>query len=259
VGSQDPGLQRGDELVDQARLAHASRAEHGDQVAGPLGVHSLVPLREHVQLELAADHGSGRPRGSERALGEDLEEPPHGLLSLEPVEGQRLGRLGLDHVRHQLVRLVAEQDLSGARGLLQPLGQVDRLAGELLVQRGGVAYQHIAGVDAQPDDEVESAFPAELLGQSGEGRPELADGQHGAQGVVLAQPVGAEGGHEAVTLPLADTGPVAAEGLADDLVEAVQELLHGLPVELALQLGGVDHLAEDDRDDPELLGRRPGG
>jgi hypothetical protein len=71
--------------------------------------------------------------------------------------------------------------------------------------------------------------------------------------------VGAEGGHEAVTLPLADTGPVAAEGLADDLVEAVQELLHGLPVELALQLGGVDHLAEDDRDDPELLGRRPGG
>jgi hypothetical protein len=70
--------------------------------------------------------------------------------------------------------------------------------------------------------------------------------------------VGAEGGHEAVTLPLADTGPVAAEDPADDLVEAVQELLHGLPVELALQLGGVDNVAEDDRDDPEFLRRATG-
>jgi hypothetical protein len=48
---------------------------------------------------------------------------------------------------------------------------------------------------------------------------------------------GAEGGHEAVPVPLADTGSAGAEGPADGLAVAVQEPLHGQRVEGTFQGG----------------------
>jgi hypothetical protein len=106
--------------------------------------------------------------------------------------------------------------------------------------------------------ELEAALLAHLLGQLVEGGAELAGRAHGPQGVVLVQLGDAEGGHEAVAVPLADAGPPVAEGPADGLAVAVHEPLHREGVELALQVGRLDHVAEDDGDDPELLGRGPG-
>jgi len=106
--------------------------------------------------------------------------------------------------------------------------------------------------------ELEAALGAHLLGQLVQGGAELAGRPHRPQGVVLVELGDAEGGHEAVAVALADAGPPVAEGLADGLAVAVQQPLHGLGVELALQVGRLDHVAEDDGDDPELLGRGAG-
>ena len=204
------------------------------------------------------DHGRDRPPGPARAVGQDLQQPPDVLRLGGALDRHRPGRLGLDGVGHQPVGLLAEQDLPGAGRLLEPLGQVDGGAGELLLQGAGVADEHVAGVDAEPDVELEAALAAHLLGQLVEGGAELGGRPHGPQGVVLVQLGDAEGGHEAVAVALADAGPALAEGPADGLAVAVQEPLHGLGLELAFQLGRLDHVAEDDRDDPELLGREPG-
>ena len=158
----------------------------------------------------------------------------------------------------QPVGLLAEQDLAGPGQLLEPLGQVDGRAGELLLEGAGVAHQHVAGVDAEADVELQAALLAHLLGQLVQGGAELAGSPHGPQGVVLVQLGDAEGGHEAVAVAFADAGPPVAEGPADGLAVAVEEPLHRERVELALQLGRLDHVAEDHRDDPELLGGGPG-
>jgi hypothetical protein len=106
--------------------------------------------------------------------------------------------------------------------------------------------------------ELEAALLAHLLGQLVQGGAELAGRPHGPQGVVLVQLRDAEGGHEAVAVALADAGPPVAQGRPDGLAVAVEQPLHGEGVELALQVGRLDHVAEDDGHDPELLGRGPG-
>jgi hypothetical protein len=259
VAAQDAGLvaEAGHELVDQPGLPHPGRAEHADQVAGALGGRPLEQLLEQLLLTAPPDHGRDRPPGPAGAVGEHLQQPPDVLRLGCPLDRQRPGRLGLDRVGDQPVGLLAEQDLPGPGQLLEPLGQVDGRTGELLLQGAGVAHQHVAGVDAEADVELEAALLAHLLGQLVQGGAELAGRPHGPQGIVLVQLGDAEGGHEAVAVALADAGPPVAQGLPDGLAVAVEQPLHGEGVELALQVGRLDHVAEDDGDDPELLGRGP--
>ena len=260
VAAQDAGLvaEAGHELVDQARLPDPGRAEHADQVAAPLGGRPLVQVPEQLLLAGPPDHGRDRAAGPARAVGQHLQQPPDVLRLGRALDRQRPGRLGLDRVGDQPVGLLAEQDLPGPGQLLEPLGQVDGRAGELLLQGAGVAHQHVAGVDAEADVELEAALLAHLLGQLVQGGAELAGRPHGPQGVVLVQLGDTEGGHEAVAVALADAGPSVAQGLPDGLAVAVEQPLHGERVELALQVGRLDHVAEDDGDDPELLGGGPG-
>ena len=77
-GPEDLGLvaEAADELVDQARLADPGRAEHADQVAGPLGGRPLEQPPQQLLLAAPPDHGRDRPPGSARAVGQDLEQPP---------------------------------------------------------------------------------------------------------------------------------------------------------------------------------------
>ena len=260
VAAQDAGLvaEAGHELVDQPGLPDPGRAEHADQVAGALGGRPLEQLLEQLLLAAPPDHGGDRPPGPAGAVGEHLQQPPDVLRLGCPLDRQRPGRLGLDRVDDQPVGLLAEQDLAGPGQLLEPLGQVDGRAGELLLQGAGVADQHVAGVDAEAHVELEAALLAHLLGKLVQGGAELAGGPHGPQGVVLVQLGDAEGGHEAVAVAFADAGPPVAEGPADGLAVAVEEPLHRERVQLALQLGRLDHVAEDHGDDPELLGGGPG-
>src|SRR4051794_10402391 len=61
------------------------------------------------------------------------------------LEHQRRGRLTLDRVANERSRLAADQDVARLRGLLQPRGDVDSVAGD---KRLALARDHFAGVDA---------------------------------------------------------------------------------------------------------------
>jgi hypothetical protein len=259
VAAQDGGLvaEAAHELVDQARLAHPGRAEDADQVAGPLGGGPLEQPLQQLLLAGAADHGRDRPPGPARAVGQELQQAPDLLRLGRALDRQRAGRLGLDRVGDQPVGLLTEQDLARPGRLLEPLGQVHRGAGELLLEGAGVADQHVAGVDADADVELEISLAADLLGQLVDGGAQLAGRLHGPQGVVLVQLGHAEGGHEAVAVALAHAGSPVAQGLADGAAVAVHQLLYGLGAELPLHVGRPGHVAEDDRDDPELLRGEP--
>ena len=176
VAAQDGGLvpEAGHELVDQPGLADPGRAEHAHQVAGPLGRRPLEQPQQQLLLAAPPDHGRGRPPGPAGAVGQDLQEAPDVLRLGRPLDRHGPGRLGLDRVGDQPVGLLADQDLARPGRLLEPLGQVDRGPGELLLEGAGVADEHVAGVDAQADVELQAALLAHLLGQLVEGDPELA-------------------------------------------------------------------------------------
>jgi hypothetical protein len=227
-------------------------------VAGPLGRRPLEQPQQQLLLEGPADQGRDWPPGAAGTVGQDLQQAPDVLGLGGPLDRQRPGRLGLDGVGDQPVGLLADQDLARAGRLLEPLGQVDGDAGELLLEGAGIADEHVAGVDAQADVELQAALLAHLLGQLVQGDAELGGRPDRPQGVVLVQLGDAEGGHEAVAMALADAGPAVGQGAADGLAVAVHEPLHGHRVELTLEVGRLDHVAEDDGDDPELLARGPG-
>jgi hypothetical protein len=227
-------------------------------VAGPLGGRPLEQPQQQLLLAAPADHGRDRAPDPGGAVGQDLEQAPDVLRLGGTLDRQGPGRLGPDRVGHQPVGLLAEEDLARTGRLLEPLGQVDGGAGELLLQGAGVADQHVAGVDADADTELQAALPAQLGRQPVEVGAESAGRTDGPQGVVLVQLGDAERGHEAVAVPLPDACPVVAEGRADSLAVAVEEPLHRQRIERALQVGRPHHVAEHDGDDPELLRRGPG-
>jgi hypothetical protein len=195
------------------------------------------------------------PAGPAEHLGKDLQQAPGVLRAGEPVDGQRSGGLGRDAVRHQPVGLLTQEDLPGAGGLLEALGEVDGVAGEVLLDRAGVAHQQPAGVDADPELELDTALATQLLGQLADGGAEVVDRPDRAQGVVLVQFEHAEGGHEAVAVALADAGAAAAEDPADGFAVAVVEAFGDQRLEPPAEDRRVDHVAEQHGDDAELSRR----
>ena len=100
-------------------------------------------------------------------------------------------RLGVEDAAHVAEGVVGHQHAAQGRGLLQPVGQVDRIAhGRVLACQAHLAQQHRAGVDA--DAQLQGQFigqAATALHGGVEGADLLLHGQRGADGalrVVLA-------------------------------------------------------------------------
>ena len=235
MAAQDGGLVAEAATNSSTRrdLPDPGRAEDADQVAGPLGGR---PLEQPQQLLLAApaDHGRDRPPGPARAVGQDLQQPPDLLRLGGALDRHRPGRLGLDGVGHQPVGLLAEQDLPGPGRLLEPLGQVDGGAGELLLQGAGVADEHVAGVDAERTWNSRPRWRRTSLASSSR----AARSSAAARTARRASSSCSSGTPKAAMKPspwrlptLAPRSPRARRTAA----VAVQEPLHGLGLELALQ------------------------
>jgi len=254
VCAQDGGAraQPAHELVHQPRLADATRAEDAGQVAAPLGDDPFEQTPQQLLLELAPDHGRAEAADPAGTLGEDLQQAPGVLRFGEPVDGQPFRRLGRDVVRNQPVGPLTEDDLPGAGGLLESLGEVDGVAGEVLLDRAGLAHQQVTGVDPDPDLELDAPLATKLLGLLRDGRTQLDGRPDRAQGVVLVQLDDAERGHEVVAVPLADAGAAAAENPADGLTIAGENPPRDHRLEPPVQDRRVDHITEQDGDDSEL-------
>ena len=121
---EDLGRDAGLELLDQARLADTRVTDHGDEPAHA-SLDGLFELREQ-QLEFACAADEGCDVGSR--LGRQAEQAIGGHRLRLPLQLERLDRLDLDGVADEPVRLLADQDLESRRRLLEPRGDVDRVA-----------------------------------------------------------------------------------------------------------------------------------
>ena len=144
-------------LAGQARLADPRGPQHRDEPATTLE-HCLVEGRADTsKLFPAPDEGRVEPPfegGS--ALDHPQETVGHKRLRLAP-EPERLDRLDLNRIAGEADRLLADQDLARLRGLLEPGGDVDGVAGgEPLLGAG----DDLAGVHADAELEREAVVVA---------------------------------------------------------------------------------------------------
>jgi ABC-2 type transport system ATP-binding protein len=147
-------------------------------------------------------------------------------------------------VLDEAVGRLAEDDLPGRGGLLEPLADVDRVAADEAVAGGRIAGHHLAGVDPDPHLEVDLARAIEL-------RDALLDverGSHGPQGIVLVDDRHAEDGHDLVADELLDGAAMRLDDRRGTFEEAEHQVAERLRVEPARELGERDEVAEEDSD-----------
>jgi hypothetical protein len=82
----------------------------------------------------------------------DREEPERRQRSRLSLQHQRLDRLNIDDVSHELVRGLADQDRAGHCGLLEPRCHVHRVSRRQTLRR---SCYDLAGVDTDPGVDAE--------------------------------------------------------------------------------------------------------
>ena len=143
-------------------------------------------------------------------------------------------------------RVLAEQDLARARSLLEPGGDVDRVARD---ERVALACDDRAGVHADPS--VEPELPDDVA--------ELDCRACRAQRVVLARDGDPEHRHHRVADELLDGAAVPLEHAARGVVVAVHQRAERLRVGALPDRRRAGEVAEQHRDDLPHLARRDRG
>ena len=257
--------ERAPELVEQPRLAAAGVADDAHQAAAP-GLRLGQQLAEPAQLALAPHEAPERALGGvlegrlPRRHADDLVGGDRIALALD---GERTGRQQPQLAPHQTRGGLGDQDLAGRGGLLQPGGDVGRVAD------GGVVHAQVVADGADHD---EARVESHAHGQLG-ARPEAGvraailqrtadlEGGHGrAAGVVLVGQRRAEQRHEAVAEELVDGALVAMDLGQRQLEESIEQIVHRVGAEPLGQRGRADQVAEQHGDRLPLAGqRRPRG
>ena len=221
-----------DELVDEAALADAGLAEDGDEVRAPVADRACKRVLEELQLDLTADERGRRERALR--LRRDVEQLPTAKRLDAAADRHGIRGLGDDHAVREAQHAGADQDRALRRRLLEPRGEIDRLA--CRERRIGVLDDDLAGLDA------DSHAEAHLLDRG----HDLERGAKGALRVVLVRERDAERGHDRVAGELLD-GAAVRHDAARDVVEVVVD---ALPDDLRIgardQPCGVDEIDEED-------------
>ena len=186
--------------------------------ASPTTVTSRPARGRAAASSCRAQERRARPRGRRAAT----RSRARGVASADQAVGghalglalqlERLDRLGLDRVAHERVGELAEQRLLRRRGLLEPGGDVDRVAGREPLVAGGLAGDDLAGVDAGADRHRDAVVALELDVQRVEPGAHVERRADGPQGVVLVRLRHPEHGHDGVADELLDRPAVALDG-----------------------------------------------
>ena len=243
-------------LARQPGLAQAGVAEDRDQARRARVDRLQEDAVDGGELVLAADHRAVcAPDVAVQALGRDQPVGRH-LLALA-LERERLDRLGLDRVAHQAIGARAEVDLVLGRRLLEPGGDIDRVAGrELLLGRRIVVGDDFAGVDAGAVREDDAVARLQIDVDALEHGLHPRRGPDRAQRVVLVRQRQAEHGHDRVADVLLDLAAVARDLGRHGREVAVLHLMERFRIENAAELGRALQVAEDDRHGAPDLARR---
>jgi hypothetical protein len=231
AASHDRRLDRRERLGDEAGLPDAGVADDRHQLTPGLDLHPAPRRLDESQLARTADE---RGVVSSLRLAVHVEQPVGGDrlgLTLEP---ERLHRLDVHSRSHERQRRVADQHLSGLRGLLESRGDVDRVTGHESLLGAG---DDLAGHDADPACEAE-------LGQR---VAHLGGGPHRPQGIVLVQRRRAEHRHHGVPDELLDGAAVRLDDALHPLEVAGEHDPQPLGVDRLPERGRARQVAEHHR------------
>src|SRR5581483_2066831 len=199
-----------DQLGSEPGLADAGLAGDRDEPARAVRDDALELALEDLQLLLAPRERRRRPARDESHLARSEQPVGRDRLGL-PLDLQRLDALGVDRAMDQLVRTLAEQHLAGTRGLLEPRGDVDGVAGDERLAARRVSRHDFARVDADAQRDPPSELSLEPLVQRRQPRLHLDRGATRPQRVVLVRLGYAEHGEDRVADELLDRAAVALE------------------------------------------------
>jgi hypothetical protein len=151
------------------------------------------------------------------------------------LQVERLDLLDIDRVADERERRFANQHLARRRGLLQPSGHVDRVAGRQTFFGAG---HHLAA--GEPDPGLEAELRQRLA--------HLCRRPHGAQRVVFMEHRYPEHGHHRVADELLHSPAVALDDPLHPLEVAGQQAAKRLGVERLAERRRAGHVAEQDCD-----------
>ena len=253
-----PGVAPGVELAEQPALAQAGVADDGDHRQPALAEQALERTLQHAELGVAADHprldtldaAAGDAKGARP--GAQYEVGGDGLVDALQVD--RVLCLHVEHAAHVAVRVVADAQRAGRRGLFHARGDVDGDAADAAFGIDAAAEQHVAGVQADANVEAAVAVGALDLGAKGAALGEQRQAAaHGALGVVFARQIGAEHREQVVAGVLQDLAVVCLDDCRAARERAVHHGVDFLGVEALAQLRRADDVEKEDRDLLERL------
>ena len=128
----------------------------GDDAAASLGERIVDEPSQRVELRRAVDERRVEPARVAGCVGVDLVEPEPGDGLALALGREPLARADLDRVLHERVRRRPDQDRPRLRRLLEPLGEVDGVAGDELLAGAVVAGDDLARVDPDPAGELDA-------------------------------------------------------------------------------------------------------
>ena len=224
---------------------------------------ALELREERCQLLVTADERRLEPRRPPGGTRREREQPPRRDRLALSFQLERRQQLRLDHVAHERMRRIAEQDLPGGCTLLQSGGDVDGVAGDERVH-AGLSGHHLAGVDAGVVRKPDAVQRFELVVERLELRTHLDCRAHRAHRVVLVGHGDPEHREHRVADELLDPAAVAGQDAAELVEVAAQHPPHRLGVVVLSELGRAGEIAEDDGHDlaslrPRCGDHRPAG
>ena len=182
AATHDPRIEAPQELGCQARLPDAGRSENREELARAVFHRLLEGVTQSAQLRRAPDHLSCE---AALDLAGDRQQRHAGTSSALPLSSRRRSSPTSTAARTRRSVLLPDQHLAGLRSLLQPGGDVDRIAGgEPLLGPG----HDLAGVDADAAGDL----------RLGKRVAHLDGGATSAQRIVLVRDRNAKHGHHGV-------------------------------------------------------------
>jgi hypothetical protein len=252
-----PPVDLGEQLRRQPGLAHPGGPEHGDQVAGAVAGGGLERVPQQPQRAATPDHRRVEPACVAGDAGSDRQQPEGGDRLPLALEGERSDRLDGDRVADQAPGRLAQQHLTGGGGLLQPGGEVDRVAEHQGVADVGIAGHHLAGVDPGAHRQGHAPVALQLAVQPLDALAQLGRGADRPHGVVLVQRRDAEHGHHRVADELLHGAAVALQHRPHRREPARHHPAERLGVQPLAEAGRPGEVAEHHGHD--LAGLAPAG
>ena len=236
------------ELAHEATLADTRVAEDGDQPGSPLLRGRAIGVEQAPQLGVAADERAPQAADPTRThQGQPAQKPAATHSARLALRLDRLAFGELERAPGSGDGPLSDEDLSRLGALLQPRGNVDRIAGHERAALARLPDDDLAGVD--PDAKLQPLVQLTHPPQHRQRRVQRP------LGVVLERGGRAERGHHRIARELLDGAAGVLDLLGHRVVEAVQERARPLRVLRVAELSRADEIREQHRCELSLLDR----